>query len=79
MSPPRLVLASASPRRTALLAMLGLAHEVVPADLDESLLPDESANYSAGVLACPLLSGNWALEPCPLRCHVRVGQLRLCL
>jgi septum formation protein len=37
------VLASASPRRTALLTMLGLAHEVAPADVDESVLPGEAA------------------------------------
>ena len=41
--PPALVLASASPRRTALLTMLGLAHEVAPADVDERLLPGEDA------------------------------------
>jgi septum formation protein len=32
---PPLVLASASPRRSALLKQLGLAHRVVPADIDE--------------------------------------------
>src|SRR5690606_1246874 len=37
----RLVLASASPRRTSLLEMLGIAHEVVPADVDERVLPGE--------------------------------------
>src|SRR5262245_32396871 len=37
-SPP-LVLASASPRRTSLLSMLGLAHEVATPDVDETLLP----------------------------------------
>ena len=37
------MLASASPRRTALLTMLGLAHEVAPAEVDESLLPGEDA------------------------------------
>ena len=41
MSPPPLVLASISPRRSALLTMLGLAHEVVPADLVEALFPGE--------------------------------------
>jgi septum formation protein len=35
------VLASASPRRTALLTMLGLAHDVQPADVDETLLAGE--------------------------------------
>lgn len=39
---PRLVLASASPRRRQLLEQLGLAVEVKPADLDESALPGET-------------------------------------
>src|SRR3954468_14386679 len=42
MRPPRLVLASASPRRQQLLAQLGLQFEVAPADLDESVLPNEA-------------------------------------
>jgi septum formation protein len=37
----RLVLASGSPRRRELLALLGLPFEVVPADVDESPLPGE--------------------------------------
>ena len=37
----RLVLASGSPRRFELMAGLGLAFELRPADLDESLLPGE--------------------------------------
>jgi septum formation protein len=38
-----LVLASASPRRAELLAAAGIAIEVRPADVDEAVLPDESA------------------------------------
>ena len=38
----RLVLASASPRRSALLRELGLEFEIHPADLDETPLPDEA-------------------------------------
>lgn len=38
---PRLVLASASPRRRDLLEQLGLACDVVPADVDEQPLPGE--------------------------------------
>lgn len=38
-----LVLASASPRRRELLGLLGLAFEVVPAHVDESVLPREAA------------------------------------
>lgn len=41
-SPPPLVLASASPRRQALLAQLGLRFQVDPADVDESPEPRES-------------------------------------
>ena len=39
---PRLVLASASPRRASLLRQLGLRPEVVPAHVDESGLPGET-------------------------------------
>ena len=35
------VLASASPRRHELLGMIGIAHEVDPADIDESVRPGE--------------------------------------
>lgn len=41
MTAPPLVLASASPRRTAILDMLGLAHEVMPARVAEVPRPDE--------------------------------------
>ena len=34
-----LILASASPRRREILAMVGVAHRVVPADVDESVPP----------------------------------------
>lgn len=37
----RLVLASASPRRARLLDQLGFRYEVVPADIDETRMPDE--------------------------------------
>lgn len=40
---PRVVLASASPRRRELLTLIGIPHEVRPADVDESLLPGEPA------------------------------------
>ena len=36
-----LILASASPRRTALLNQVGIAHSVMPVDIDESPLTDE--------------------------------------
>lgn len=44
----RLVLASASPRRRRLLASVGLDFDVVPADVDESVVPGETpATYVA--------------------------------
>lgn len=39
-----LVLASASPRRRELLAILGVQYRVAPADIDETPLPDEAAS-----------------------------------
>jgi septum formation protein len=38
---PRVILASQSPRRRELLALVGIAHEVRPADIDETYLPGE--------------------------------------
>ncbi len=37
----RVILASQSPRRRELLTLIGIKHEVSPADIDESLLPGE--------------------------------------
>ena len=51
MSAPRVVLASASPRRHDLLNLIGIAHEVVPANIDESVLPRESPRKHAERLA----------------------------
>lgn len=51
VTPPRLILASQSPRRRDLLSLIGLAHEVMPADVDESVLPDESPAAHAERLA----------------------------
>jgi septum formation protein len=48
---PELVLASQSPRRRELLALIGLAHEVRPADIDESRLGDETAEEHCERLA----------------------------
>ena len=41
MSDLRVILASASPRRRDLLTMIGIRHDVVPADIDETYLPGE--------------------------------------
>ena len=46
-----IVLASGSPRRHQLLAMLGIPHDVDPADVDESPLAGEAAEALAGRLA----------------------------
>ena len=37
----RVILASQSPRRRELLTLVGITHEVAPADIDESVLPGE--------------------------------------
>ena len=51
MEQPRIVLASASPRRRELLDLVGIRHTVVPADIDESMvgveLPDAHAERLA--------------------------------
>lgn len=41
MMPARIILASQSPRRRELLTLVGITHEVMPADIDESVLPGE--------------------------------------
>jgi septum formation protein len=48
---PRVVLASQSPRRRELLNLIGIPHEVRPADIDETLLPGEDAAEHAERLA----------------------------
>jgi septum formation protein len=45
------ILASASPRRRELLALVGIPHEVRPADIDESVLPGEAPAPHAERLA----------------------------
>jgi septum formation protein len=40
-TPVRVILASQSPRRRELLSLIGIAHEVRPADIDETVLPGE--------------------------------------
>ena len=47
----RVILASASPRRRDLLTLIGIAHEVRPADLDESVVPGETPVTHAARLA----------------------------
>jgi septum formation protein len=51
-SVPRLVLASASPRRVDLLAQIGVTPDAIrPADIDETPLPDEKPREHAARLA----------------------------
>jgi septum formation protein len=47
----RVVLASASPRRRQLLDLIGIAHEVRPANIDETMRPRESPRRHAERLA----------------------------
>jgi len=49
---PRVVLASSSPRRRELLSLVGIRHEVDPADIDESYLAGETPRAHAERLAC---------------------------
>jgi septum formation protein len=48
---PRVILASQSPRRRDLLTLIGIAHEVRPADIDETYLPGEAPRVHAERLA----------------------------
>jgi septum formation protein len=50
-SPVRVILASQSPRRRELLTLIGIPHEVLPADIDEKSLPEESPAAHAERLA----------------------------
>src|SRR5262245_25784997 len=45
------ILASSSPRRRELLRLIGIEHDVVPADIDESLWPGEAPAPHAERLA----------------------------
>ena len=51
MTAPRVILASASPRRRELLTLIGVPHEVRPADVDESIHPGEAPAVYAERLA----------------------------
>ena len=51
MSNCKVVLASSSPRRRELLNLIGIAHEVRPANLDESMRPRETPRRHAERLA----------------------------
>ena len=51
MTQPRVILASQSPRRRELLGLVGIRHEVKPADIDERYLAGESPREHAERLA----------------------------
>ena len=51
MTALRVILASQSPRRRELLALVGIAHDVQPADIDESYLTGERPRDHAERLA----------------------------
>ncbi|MEO7042169.1 MAG: Maf family protein [Gemmatimonadaceae bacterium] len=51
MSEPRIILASASPRRRELLELIGIRYTAVPADIDESIIGAEGAATLAERLA----------------------------
>jgi septum formation protein len=51
MNPLRVILASQSPRRRELLALIGVTHEVRPADIDEAYFPGEVPTAHAERLA----------------------------
>jgi septum formation protein len=55
MTALRVILASQSPRRRQLLSLIGIEHEVLPADIDESLMPHE-----APIPHCERLAGEKA-------------------
>jgi septum formation protein len=68
MSSAQIVLASASPRRRELLAQVGVTARVVPAAIDESILPGETAEEhvvrlskakAGAVAARPQVAGRW--------------------
>jgi septum formation protein len=51
VSRPRVILASQSPRRRELLTLIGVPHDVRPADIDERYLPGEAPHAHAERLA----------------------------
>lgn len=63
MSRPRVVLASASPRRRDLLSLIGIAHEVLPADVDETELAGEQPRAYVERVARAKAAKITAVEP----------------
>ena len=63
MTRARIILASQSPRRRELLSLVGIPHEVRPADLDECVLPGEAPAPHAERLARAKAEAVAANEP----------------
>ncbi len=63
MTSPRVILASQSPRRRELLSLIGITHEVQPANIDETPLPRELATSHSERLAREKASLVAAREP----------------
>jgi len=59
----RVVLASASPRRRQLLNLIGIAHEVRPANIDETMRPRETPRRHAERLAREKASASAKPDP----------------
>jgi septum formation protein len=62
-SKPLIVLASASPRRSALLTQIGVEHRVMPVDIDESALAVESPAVYVQRLAAAKAEHLWSQLP----------------
>src|SRR5581483_7576303 len=63
VSPVRLILASASPRRAELLRAAGFAFDVRPVDIDETIHPDEPAETYVRRLASEKSRAAYAALP----------------
>ena len=71
--PIRVILASQSPRRRDLLHQIGIAHEVRPADIDESYLPHESPAPHAERLAREKATALTSADPRAITSSISVG------
>jgi septum formation protein len=60
---PTVILASQSPRRRELLTLVGIPHEVRPADIDENMLPNEEPRAHCERLAREKVAAIAAREP----------------
>ncbi|NIR61293.1 MAG: septum formation inhibitor Maf [Gammaproteobacteria bacterium] len=60
MDDPAIVLASASPRRRALLEQIGVAHRIHPVSVDERLRPDEAKEVYVLRVALAKARAGWS-------------------